>query len=422
MANEKRPLFSLVPPSAPDTSAASLVVSAPTQEPTPEAESTAGIIADDLLELARFAAYAITKLEARAGAADAARIEEYKKAIAYLEHLATNDDALERAASTQALLDAVQRNYPDSKRVAAIMRLWQARQGSSDKYEEFRSHDHDIQAAAESVVETGLEHMEDRELIELVTRIGIGGIHCRRNPYDSQLDGYKKYAGYQDTFQDPPRVKPGAPIQYVHRDDHVERRVGEAILVRDLMPAAGVHEAIGYSGVFSGGDYRYSKDDTPMPPPPHSYGAIANDSMPRQYKKEPGRAIYYYAVGTDQQMYKHTQSRGGQHLLVEIILPESVAGEVMKRVGQNPLLIRGVVESYISTLGAGAAEWHTGRGIDYPLRPPYEQWDAADGVARFYINDTVHDRSPRTLEVRGLRPPWKKEIDPSRIREVKMHT
>lgn len=87
--------------------------------------------------------------------------------------------------------------------------------------------------------------------------------------------------------------------------------------------------------------------------------------------------------------YRDHSGRPGNMLSIEVLLPQSEALKIMQEIKSNPAFIRKVAEETIlKKLGIPEKAWREGdEATVYPLRPPYEKWDADSG-GKIYIKES----------------------------------
>lgn len=106
-------------------------------------------------------------------------------------------------------------------------------------------------------------------------------------------------------------------------------------------------------------------------------------------KDEPAvRILYRTRHGA---LWRDYSGRPGQVLFAEIVVPESVAQEVITVLDRDPAAIRTIVEKVMKEviLKDDPAQWEKPQKPNFPdaLRPPYERWDAQPGGGKIYIQD-----------------------------------
>lgn len=87
--------------------------------------------------------------------------------------------------------------------------------------------------------------------------------------------------------------------------------------------------------------------------------------------------------------YQATDSRGGQTLNAEILLPERLAVKISEMVREDPSFMHDLIDQLaIRDMNIPEDVWRNGAGDanGYPLRPPYEKWRETDGgKSKMYI-------------------------------------
>ena len=127
--------------------------------------------------------------------------------------------------------------------------------------------------------------------------------------------------------------------------------------------------------------------------PTGRYRSLLHSELVQGGKSEPA-VRFSYIVSARNREWRSSDGRGGQMLSLEVILPESVAKEFETAAERDPKLVRDMVEKIMKEkILKKPEEWDKpqfkGSSGDSDgsttIRPPYEQWDKANGGARVYI-------------------------------------
>lgn len=94
-------------------------------------------------------------------------------------------------------------------------------------------------------------------------------------------------------------------------------------------------------------------------------------------REEEAYLFTYRTLDSDMSVYRDYSGRTGQTLLIEMVLPKTVALELQKKIEQNPHVVRELIEQTMtSKLGLNKEAWEKGneKTNNVALRPPYQQW------------------------------------------------
>lgn len=106
-----------------------------------------------------------------------------------------------------------------------------------------------------------------------------------------------------------------------------------------------------------------------------------HDELVEGGKKEPAVRIFYYVQRHDWR--SKNDGRTGQHMSMEILVPESMAEEILQEIKSNPNFIRSLNEKVVKgKMLEKPNAWDGPSGYD-KLKPPYEKWDIEGG--RLYM-------------------------------------
>lgn len=128
-------------------------------------------------------------------------------------------------------------------------------------------------------------------------------------------------------------------------------------------------------------------------------------------KAEPAYRLTYIANGSRNmnRSWRDYSNREGQQLIVELILPQSIAEKVLTKIKQDPTFIRRIAENQVlgktsisrqaweGKVAAGANE-KVGRFYD-PLRPPYERWAQDGQLMKMYIGEGEAEFDPAKVRI-----------------------
>lgn len=129
--------------------------------------------------------------------------------------------------------------------------------------------------------------------------------------------------------------------------------------------------------------------------------SIQHDALVRGGKKEAAFKFVYKAHDTYNEddlkkrmgrekgsfSYMDYSGRGGQFLMVDVIIPESVARQLAEKIKEDPAFARRLADYVCKQDLRGKATpeewegfWKEGKGANgFPLRPPYEDWASLRG-------------------------------------------
>jgi hypothetical protein len=281
-------------------------------------------------------------------------------------------------------------NYsPDAFKMESF-RKWQEKKTNQTKEQK-----REVQIAEQVINEQ--EVKEARLILEIITEGGVGAHTSLPREYHPNHS-----AGFTDIIDN--RLLPNSPGGFWSKGvrDYFGFRTFGNDLTRNYEKAQ-VREFIGFKPVsvdvyqdkkvqVAGGMFGLKKTTQTIKEKTGIRPLMHNEAVASGVQEPLVKLIYFTReLSSDINSllaHKDYSGRDGNHITMEVLLPQSVAEKVQQEIKVNPTFIRKIAkELMVQKLGIPEKVWEEGdtNTHGHPVRPPYEKWDASG--ENIYIRD-----------------------------------